>query len=147
MQPFVLSALLSFAIYQLMAYIEILPFRGWLRVGSININFDPRAARWVKRSLLALITLAIVFGMLFVHERLSPLDAISRNRTNIVLGFLFGPLFAIWLNTVINHRIAVTGVVIEAKDPPAAPGEANAAERALKKIRVQSVKDIAGNCS
>jgi len=51
------------------------------------------------------------------------------------------------LNTVINHRIAVTGVVIEAKDPPAAPGEANAAERALKKIRVQSVKDIAGNCS
>jgi hypothetical protein len=103
MQPFVLSALLSFAIYQLMAYIEILPFRGWLRVGSININFDPRAARWVKRSLLALITLAIVFGMLFVHERLSPLDAISRNRTNIVLGFLFGPLFAIWLNTVINH--------------------------------------------
>ena len=51
------------------------------------------------------------------------------------------------LNAVVNHRIAVTGVVIEAKDPPAAPGEANAAERALKKIRVQSVKDVAGNCS
>jgi hypothetical protein len=51
------------------------------------------------------------------------------------------------LNAVLNHRIAVTGVVIEAKDPPAAPGEANAAERALKKIRVQSVKDVAGNCS
>ncbi|HEX5215213.1 MAG TPA: hypothetical protein VFV98_07090 [Vicinamibacterales bacterium] len=51
------------------------------------------------------------------------------------------------LNTLVNHRIAVTGVVIEAKDPPAAPGEANAAERALKKIRVQSVKDVAGNCS
>jgi len=51
------------------------------------------------------------------------------------------------LNGVLNHRIAVTGVVIEAKDPPAAPGEANAAERALKKIRVQSVKDVAGNCS
>lgn len=51
------------------------------------------------------------------------------------------------LNAVINHRIAVTGVVIDAKDPPTAPGEANAVEKALKKIRVQSVKDVAGNCS
>ena len=51
------------------------------------------------------------------------------------------------LNGMINHRIAVTGIVIEPKDPPAAPGEANAVEKALKKIRVQSVKDVAGNCS
>jgi hypothetical protein len=103
MQPFVLSALLSFAIYQFMAYVEIPPFRGWLRIGSVNVNFGPAAARWAKRVLIAAITLVIVFGVLFVHERLSPLDAISRNRTNIVLGFLFGPLFAIWLNSVFNH--------------------------------------------
>jgi hypothetical protein len=103
MQPFVLSALLSFAIYQFMAYVDVPPFRGWLRVGSVNINFGPAAARWAKRVLIAAITLLIVFGVLFVHERLSPLDAISRNRTNIVLGFLFGPLFAIWLNSVFNH--------------------------------------------
>jgi hypothetical protein len=103
MQPFVLSALLSFAIYVFMAYIEIPPRRGWFRIGSININFDPTAARWAQRVLITLITLTVLLGILWVHEFLSPLDAISRDRTNIVLGFLFGPLFAIWLNSVFNH--------------------------------------------
>jgi hypothetical protein len=103
MQPFVLSALLSFAIYQFMVFSEIPPRRGWFRVGNININFDPASARWAQRVLITVIILVILLGVLFVHERLSPVDAISRDKTNIVLGFLFGPLFAIWLNSVFNH--------------------------------------------
>lgn len=103
MQPFVLSALLSFAIYEFMAYIEIPPRRGWFRIGGINVNFSPAAATWAQRILITLMLLTILIGGLFVHERLTPIDAISLNKTNIVLGFLFGPLFAIWLNSVFNH--------------------------------------------
>jgi hypothetical protein len=44
----------------------------------------------------------------------------------------------------VNHRIAVTGVVSDAAAPPAG---ANAAERALKRLSVKSVKEVAVNCS
>jgi len=103
MKPFVLSALFSFAIYEFMAYLEIPPRRGWFRIGGINVNFSPTSAVWAHRALIALMLLTILIAALFVHERLFPMDAISRDKTNIVLGFLFGPLFAIWLNSVFNH--------------------------------------------
>jgi hypothetical protein len=103
MQPFVLSALLSFAIYQLMAYSEILPRPAWFRIGGVRVDFSPTAATWAQRGLIVIITLLILIGILYVHERVSSFDSISRDKTNIVLGFLFGPLFAIWLNSVFNH--------------------------------------------
>ena len=103
MQPFVLSALLSFAIYQLMAYSEILPRPAWFRIGGVRVDFSPTAATWAQRGLIVIITLLILIGILFVHESVSSFNSISRDKTNIVLGFLFGPLFAIWLNSVFNH--------------------------------------------
>ena len=48
---------------------------------------------------------------------------------------------------MVNHRVAITGVVSSAKDGPAPPSEANAAERALRRIAVQSARDVAPNCS
>jgi hypothetical protein len=51
------------------------------------------------------------------------------------------------LAPMVNHRIAVTGTVSEAKDPPPPPPGANTAEKALKRISVQSVKEVASNCS
>src|SRR5690242_1085616 len=103
MQPFVLSAVLSFVIFECLAYIDVPPRRGWFRIGNININFDPASALWAQRALVTIITFAILFGILFLHEFLSPLDLIARDKTNIVLGFLFGPLFAIWLNSVFSY--------------------------------------------
>ena len=46
-----------------------------------------------------------------------------------------------------NHRVAVTGQVSLAKAGPEPPREANAAERALKRLAVQSAKEVAANCS
>jgi hypothetical protein len=48
------------------------------------------------------------------------------------------------LTEMANHRIAVTGVVSDSAAPPAG---ANAAEKALKKLSVKSVKEVAANCA
>ena len=51
------------------------------------------------------------------------------------------------LNELVNHRIAVTGVISDAGAPPPPPAGANAAEKALKKLSVKSVKEVAANCA
>ena len=47
----------------------------------------------------------------------------------------------------VNRRVAITGVVSDAKGGPAPPAEANTAERALKRLTVQTAREIAPNCS
>ena len=47
----------------------------------------------------------------------------------------------------VNHRIAVTGEISEAGAPPPPPAAANAAEKALKKLSVKSVREVAANCA
>jgi len=61
--------------------------------------------------------------------------------------FLLVPGSGIDLAPMVNHRITVTGEVSEAKDPPPPPSGANTAEKALKKISVQNVKEVASNCA
>ena len=61
--------------------------------------------------------------------------------------FLLVPGSGIDLAPMVNHRITVTGEVSEAKDPPPPPSGANTAEKALKRISVQSVKEVASNCA
>lgn len=51
------------------------------------------------------------------------------------------------LSAHLNHRIGVTGVISDAKDPPPPPAGANAAERGLKKLSVQTVREVASNCA
>ena len=50
------------------------------------------------------------------------------------------------LSGLVNRRIAVTGTVSDAKDGTAPPG-ANTAEKALKRLNAQSVKEVASNCA
>ena len=54
---------------------------------------------------------------------------------------------AVSLETHVNHRVAVTGVVSDAGAGPPPPTAANAAEKAMKRIAVKSVKEIAQNCA
>jgi hypothetical protein len=103
MEAFVLSAVLSFIVYECLAYVDVPPRGVWFRIGQITISFDPTSAKWAQRALMALIVVAILLCILFLHEVISPLDQISRNKINIILGFLFGPLFAIWLNGVFSY--------------------------------------------
>jgi len=51
------------------------------------------------------------------------------------------------LGEKVNHRIAVTGTVSESGAPPPPPPAANAAEKALKKLSVRDVREVATNCS
>ena len=47
----------------------------------------------------------------------------------------------------VNHRVAVTVIVSDAGAPPPPPPAANAAEKALKKLSVKGVKEVAANCA
>ena len=51
------------------------------------------------------------------------------------------------LGEKVNHRIAVTGTVSEAGAAPPPPPAANAAEKALKKLSVRDVREVAANCA
>ena len=51
------------------------------------------------------------------------------------------------LGPMLNHRVAVSGVVSTAKNGPAPPPESNAAERGLKRLAVQSTREVAANCA
>ncbi len=48
---------------------------------------------------------------------------------------------------VLNHRVAVTGLVSQPNAGPPPPAGANAAERALTRLTVKALKDVAPNCS
>lgn len=48
---------------------------------------------------------------------------------------------------VLNHRVAITGQVSQPNAGPAPPAGANAAERALSRLTVKALKDVAPNCS
>jgi len=54
---------------------------------------------------------------------------------------------AVSLEAHVNHRVAVTGVVSEPGVGPPPPTGANAAEKAIRRIAVKSVKEIAQNCA
>ena len=54
---------------------------------------------------------------------------------------------AVSLEALVNHRVAVTGIASEPGAGPAPPAGANAAEKAIRRLAVKSVKDIAQNCA
>jgi hypothetical protein len=54
---------------------------------------------------------------------------------------------AVSLETHVNHRVAITGVVSDPGVGPPPPAGANAAEKAIRRIAVKSVKELAQNCA
>jgi hypothetical protein len=46
----------------------------------------------------------------------------------------------------VNRRLAITGTVHAADAGPAAPEGANSAERALRRLAVSAVQEVASNC-
>ena len=47
----------------------------------------------------------------------------------------------------VNHRVEVQAAVTEPSQPPGPPEAANAAERALKRLSVRQLKELAPNCA
>jgi hypothetical protein len=51
------------------------------------------------------------------------------------------------LSVHVNHRVAITGVVSPASAGPPPPTAANAAEKAMQRLAVKSLKMVAQNCA
>jgi hypothetical protein len=103
MTAFILSSAIAFALYQLLASVSwpvssgTIPFR-W---GEITLNTDVIAV--ALKLMRAAIVAAVLISILLIHTFTSPADVISKYEVNVVFGFLFGPLFAIWVNNVVMH--------------------------------------------
>ncbi len=104
MAAFIFSGALAFVLYQALAFAHVpSPTREWFRISSITISFDESSARWGRLILRAGIVFIVLACVLLIHEVAGPVDVISRNRVSILVGFFFGPLFAIWINAIFAH--------------------------------------------
>ena len=70
---------------------------------GVTLEFDSPALRRVKIFARVLIVLATLTALLLIHQQVRPRESITSYSANIYLGFLFGPLLAIWVNAVIFH--------------------------------------------
>jgi hypothetical protein len=99
MTAFILSGAIGFALYQLLAFAEWPVGRHFLDPLRLNIV----TARTVRRVIVAVIVFVILLAVLTIHRFASPVDALASYEVNIIIGFLFGPLLAIWVNSVVVH--------------------------------------------
>jgi hypothetical protein len=103
MAAFILSSAVAFALYELLA------LTSWPRIASpvdragVHLTFNPQTGRVISNLVRAALVIAILLFVLFLHEVASPLDVIESYQVKIVFGFLFGPLLAIWVNSVVFH--------------------------------------------
>jgi hypothetical protein len=103
MTAFILSSAIAFALYELLASVKRpvssgrIPFH-WGRI-TIKRAVMPVALNLMRAAIVA----AILISILVIHTLTSPTDVISKYEVNIVFGFLFGPLFGIWVNSIVMH--------------------------------------------
>jgi hypothetical protein len=103
-ESFILSAFLAFILYQSLAYAKWPVPKNRFPLGrDISISFDERSADWARRLIRIFLVLVILLCIVFLHNLAFPTDAILRNRVNVILGFLFGPLSAMWINSILSH--------------------------------------------
>ena len=101
---FIFSGALAFVLYQALAFAHMpSPTRDWFRISNITISFEDSSARWARLMLRAGIVFVVLACVLLIHEVAGPADVISRNRVSVLVGFFFGPLFAIWVNAIFAH--------------------------------------------
>ncbi|MET3906800.1 hypothetical protein ABID59_001131 [Bradyrhizobium sp. S3.3.6] len=105
MGSFLSAAAFAFSIFELLAFAKppTLKRRYNFSLGGAVLRITPRLAGILHYIVLAISISLILFLLLALHELIGPFDAISRNRVNITLGFLWGPVFGIWVNSVLRH--------------------------------------------
>jgi hypothetical protein len=103
MTAFILSGALAFALYELLAFAHWPQYGRNLSYRGVEIDFRPSAHRFALHLVRAAIVIAILICILLIHQLVSPFDAISKHKSNIIFGFLFGALLAIWVNSVVLH--------------------------------------------
>jgi hypothetical protein len=104
MTAFILSATIAFALFELLAFTQWPPQASFLDFAQQTLRLTAPAARALRGVIRFLIVLVILLGVLTVHEVSTPVSALAQYEINIIIGFIFGPLFAIWINSVAVHR-------------------------------------------
>jgi hypothetical protein len=103
MTAFILSSAIAFALYQLLLFMEWPPAREEFYFYQGKIVLTEAAARVAPKFIRSAIVVAILLFVLTIHHFASPIDALVKYEVNIVFGFVFGPLFAIWINSIVVH--------------------------------------------
>jgi len=103
MIEFMFSSALAFALYELLAFINWPPAEDRLSLRGVQITFSHRTGRIALNLVRAVFVVIILISVLLVHRLLSPFDTMANYSLEVGLGFLFGPLLAIWINSVVVH--------------------------------------------
>jgi hypothetical protein len=99
MGSFLISSALGFTIYQFVAWAFISDDRSNLRIGKFVVILTPKAVAWFGRMVgVVLIGLILCFGI-WLHRPF--IDLQETLGGTVILGFFFGPLLAIWTNTLL----------------------------------------------
>jgi hypothetical protein len=106
MIAFILSSAIAFALYELLAFTQWPPTRTQFRLyGSTRLSYTRRTAGVLLNILRALIVFTLLLLVLAIHN-LTPTDVLARYEVNVALGFVFGPLAAVWVNSIVLRDVA-----------------------------------------
>jgi hypothetical protein len=103
MTAFILSSAIAFALYQLLLLMQWPPARQEFFFYQGRIVLTETAARVAPKFIRSAIVVAILLFVLTIHDVALPIDRLAKYEVNIVFGFVFGPLFAIWINSIVVH--------------------------------------------
>lgn len=107
MTAFILSSAIAFSLYQLLAFTKWPPTRTSFHFYGSTLTFTEKTANTAINVIRVLIVAALLLFILTIHDFASPADVLekyAKYEINIVFGFVFGPLAAIWVNSVVLHN-------------------------------------------
>jgi len=103
MTAFILSSAIAFALYELLAFARWPPAETRFHFYRATLVLTRAAARTARKVIRTFLVLSLLLFVLTIHNIATPFDALTRYEVNIVFGFVFGPLFAIWVNSIVIH--------------------------------------------
>jgi hypothetical protein len=103
MTAFILSSAIAFALYQLLAFTRWPPAATRFHFYRATLVLTRASASFARHIIRASIVVAVLLFVLTIHNVAAPIDALVNYEVNIVFGFVFGPLFAIWVNGIVLH--------------------------------------------
>jgi hypothetical protein len=103
MTAFILSSAIAFAFYELLAFTRWPPAETRFHFYRATLVLTPAAASTARKVIRIFLVTSILLFVLTVHNVAWPFDSFTRYEVNIVFGFVFGPLFAIWVNSIVIH--------------------------------------------
>jgi hypothetical protein len=95
MIPFLVSSAIGFTVYQFVAWAFISDDGRFFRLGDSVVNLSASAAKGLRRFLAVLLIGLALFLAIWLHRPFSEV------RGAAILGLFYGPLLAIWINTLI----------------------------------------------